>query len=232
MYKSCELHLHSVKHKYLCCSILLWKTDLIHYILRIIAAPYRKIKCTADSCGHLFCKKTILLNVSRCWHWKSCFFYGLRESVADLYTFPLQHKSEQKGESAHTILSEYPQLHCVIWPWLTKAFKTMLNFNHKHSTIDFSSQVPSTSCSFSSDWRIIITGQALLEGVEKIISFIKIRGFNLVPNKIQKELLSVCTNSTMLFTISLFRAEPHLFALSSCSSLFLYYPPICKAFHS
>lgn len=57
MHKSCELHLHSVKHKYLCCSILLWKTDLIHYILRIIAAPYRKIKCTADSCGHLSCKK-------------------------------------------------------------------------------------------------------------------------------------------------------------------------------
>lgn len=63
-------------------------------------------------------------------------------------------------------------------------------------------------------------------------SFIKIRGFNLGPNKIQKEFLSVCTNSTMLFTVSLFRAEPHLFALSPCSSLFLYYPPICKAFHS
>lgn len=110
-----ELHLPSVECKYLCCNLLLGKTDLILCILLITAAPYRL---------NLNVQQTLVATYLAKNHFNKHIQVLMSEIVLVLWThrkhgtfffkhtFSLHCKSEQKGEWAHTVLSECPQLHC------------------------------------------------------------------------------------------------------------------------
>lgn len=230
MYKSCELHLPSVKCKYLCCIILLWKTGLIHYILLHCSALQTTIKCTADHCGHLSSKETFYwtypgADVGNC----ACFIDS--EKAWQIFTRFLCNAKANRRESelilfylnilSCTVLCDPDLLQllnpCLILIVRVIPFTLILKCLHK----------------LRLQFRLrnhYYWSSTIRRSRKKNV--IKIRRFNLGLNKTQKYFLSFCTNSTTLFTVLLFKAELYLFVLSSCRFLFLYYPPIHKAFHS
>ena len=137
----------------------------------------------------LILQRIILVHISRCWHWKLCLFSGLRESIADFYTFPLQCKSEQRESKltlfylnilSCTVLCD-PDLLQLLNPCLILIIRVIPLTSVLRCLHKLRLQLRLNHYYWSSTIR----------KSRKRMSHIKIRRFNAGLNKIQREFLSV-----------------------------------------